>query len=226
MSLGPFPLAGASEHDPLGRYEAAPMLDLGQRLHIATYGFPEETIDYRLAGHILFNRRQLLPDLRQLPNEWIREGIYHVQTLVGSGSVSGFKQPTTALFWDYWNHVLSHFPDVSVHIVLTVRSPHAIASSYLAHDARSRRIEDAYDLIAAYYSSLVQVQESWKGPLSVVRFTPEHYAGDLRTALEACGVPFDESAITGAYDPARIGGESLKVDHPVEGMYELFLDMS
>lgn len=226
MSLGPFPLVGASNSDPLGRCEALPIADLDRRLHKAIYGFPEEGVDPRLAGHILFNRSKLLPDLRQLPNEWIREGVHRIQTLVQSAEISGFHQPTAALFWDYWNHVLSHFPEVSVHLVFTVRAPRAIASTYVQNGSPVQRVEDVLDLLAAHHSRLAHVRKTWGGPSAVVRFSQEHYGADLRSAVTACGLRWDEAAISECFDPARIEGAAPKVNHPVEQMYEQILSPS
>lgn len=225
MSLGPFPLFGASQREPEGFCEAMPILELNQRMHKAIYGFREDAIDYRLAGQILYNRNSLLPELRQLPSEWIREGIHLVQTLVQSGVVSGFKHPAAALFWDYWNHVLSHFPEVSVHLVFAIRSPHAIASSYVRRSKRPQRIEDVLDLVAGYYSRLLHIRKAWNGPVSVVRFLPEQYRTDLQSAVESCGVRWDEAVFADHFDPARMHYDGQRVNHPVEDMYEQFLQL-
>jgi|LSQX01.1.fsa_nt_gb hypothetical protein len=224
MSLGPFPLFGASDGEPLGFCEALPILEIDHRLHRATYGFQEDGIDYRLAGHILYNRRILLPDVRQLPEEWIREGIGVIQRLVESGEISGFKHPAAALFWDYWAHVLSHFPEVALHLVFLLRAPRAIASSYLRRNGRGGKIDDVLDLVAAYYWRLLQIRKTWSGPAAVVRFDPALYQADLQAAVERCGLAWDEALFAPYFDPARIHCEDQGGNHPVERIYEQLLE--
>lgn len=224
MSLGPFPLFGASEGDPLGFCEAAPFLELNQRLYKATYGFREDAVDYRLAGQILYNRRVLLPDLRHLPEDWIREGIGLVQRLVESGEISGFKHPAAALFWDYWTHVLSHFPEIALHLVFLLRSPQAIASSYARRSRRGERIEDVLGVVAAYYARLLHIRKTWNGPAAMVRFGRAEYQSDLQSAVERCGLAWDETQFASHFDPARIHCEDERGSHPVERIYERLLE--
>jgi len=226
MSLGPFPLFGASENDPLGFCEAMPVFELDQRMHRAIYGFQDDAIDYRLAGEIVHNRNMLLPEVRQLPEEWVREGIHIVQTLVQSSEISGFKHPATALFWDYWHHVLSHFPEVAVHLIFTIRSPYAIASSHVRRAQRPQRVEDVLNLLAAYYSRLIHIHRTWNGPKTVVHFSAEHYPTSLRAAVESCGLSWDENLFREHFDVSRIHHNDQKVNHPVEEMYETLLRMT
>lgn len=220
MSLGPFPLFGVTEDEPKGFCESLPITQLNHRMHRAIYGFQDDTIDYRLAGHIVNNRRLLLPDLRQLPNDWIREGIHLTQAIVQSGDVSGIKHPACVLFWDFWNHVLSHFPEVSVHLIFMMRSPYSIASSLMRRGQRMQPPEDAFDLIAAYYSRFLHIRKSWKGPAHAVRFSTEHYQADLKSAVENCGLCWNEAAFADHFDTDRIHHEEQRVSHPVEEIYE------
>lgn len=204
-------------------YDFEMVTRLNQRLHTTIYGFAEGTLGYCTSGQIYRNRRVLLPDVSQLPEEWVHEGITAIQTLTGSAPVTGLFQNGLVLFHDYWHHVLSHFPEISVHQLFILQPPGEILFHLVRQSSERPAPVEILDFLMAYYLRLLQIRKQWKGSSRVIHPTSTTYASDLRRALEQNrllreGMPHIEHVV-----PVPSGGEFPILNHPIELTYEKIL---
>ena len=138
MSLGPFALFQGGPNRPHGVCEAMPVFRLNRTLHRIVYGFEEDGIEYGRAGKIMKERNEITLDVGTLPPGLIDHGIETIRFLTSGVPIAGFKHPATVLFWPYWQHVFSRFPELEVIPVFLLRPPTGIAASYAR---RARRPE-------------------------------------------------------------------------------------
>ena len=222
-SFGQFPFVQATSEKPYGLYDAAPILEIDRILHRVIYGFPEDSIHYKLAGNIMKNRDLLRPTARQVHPELIRRGRETIRELVSTGTISAFKHPTSVLFWFYWEHVFSGVPDLQIHPIFLIRPPSEIAASCARYADRSEWEPFFYDLIHVYFGRMLEVFRGWTNPKSIVRFTDEHYCDDLRLAIDQCGLTWEASHFESSYQSSKIKRIDKPVDHPVQSLYKHWL---
>ena len=196
---------------------------LNQRLHTATYGFPECAADLRLAGEILRNRQPLLPELRQIPDEWVRDGIRYIQSLTESAEFAGFLHSGTVLFHEYWHHVLSHFPEIRVHTVMLLHTPEEQAMR-LTRSRPSLPVQELFEFLAAYYLRFLQVRRSRPGSIGLIRLHDPAYASDLMDVLGRCGLKMDDAMRSGITIPPSVRVDFSAEDHPISGFYHQLLE--
>ncbi len=130
MSLGPFELLGASEHNRYGHFEAVPIYRLDQELLATVFGFSEDlpTSDDVLRRFCQSEGRWTT-DEAAIDAAMFERGSNFVRQLAESGPVSGFKDPRVPLLWPFWEQVFAGFAGLRVVPVFLARSPHEIAMS-------------------------------------------------------------------------------------------------
>ena len=221
MSLGPFEVLGASEHNKYGHFEAVPMYRLDQELLERVFGFREDIPD----------SPEVLRAFCQSEGRWTLEasGIEHgliergaelIRQLVDSGEVSGFKDPRVPLLWPFWERVFSGFPDVRVVPVFLARSPHEIAMSIFARGKGMVGYYDALDVTAVHYRRLNAIRDTWQGASALVRFDPRMLPADLRRAADVCGLTWNEDVFSQVYDASCRHQEPARVAHEAQELYE------
>ena len=225
VSFGPFPFFLAAPENPYGVYEAMPIFDIDHVLHRVVYGFPEDSIPYELAGHIMKNRDLLRPTARQIHPELIGKGRETIRRLLSTGPITAYKHPASILFWFYWEHVFSGIPDLQIHPVFLLRPPSGIAASYARRAKRPEWEPFLYDLIHVYLVRMLGVFQSWTGPKSIVRFTDTNYRDDLRIAIEQCGLTWDVTHYESGYRSSETERIDKPVDHSVQSLYEHWLSL-
>jgi len=109
------------------------------------------------------NRDMLLPGISQIKYDWVEAGADVLRRLIHSSDLTGFKHPATLLFWYYWDHLLSRFHDLEVHLVFLIRPPSAIASSYARRINQPGIEATLYDLIEVYFVKQLRLFHSWSG---------------------------------------------------------------
>ena len=113
MSLGPFPLLGANSNNIHGHFESMPFYTLNCKVQEIALGFPD---DFPKSEEVLtrfLDGKGIWPEGVKIPDELFDEGRRLVAGLVGSGGISGFKDPRTVLTWPFWRQVLQEFPFAS-----------------------------------------------------------------------------------------------------------------
>ena len=86
-----------------------------------------------------------------IPEELLEEGRQLVAGMVGSGRISGLKDPRTVLTWPFWDQVLRGFPSLRVVALPLLRSPHEIAMSLCTRSDGLLGYWAALDLIAVHF---------------------------------------------------------------------------
>ena len=110
MSLGPFELLGANSENPHGYFETGPILELSRSVQRLAYGFSEDVPDSPETLARFVDTRGAWDESTTIPTELVERGRSLVQGLVGSGTISGFKDPRTVLLWPFWQQVFAAFP--------------------------------------------------------------------------------------------------------------------
>ena len=220
MTLGPFEMFQSTHDRPLGLCEAMPIFHIDHQLHIATYGFQEDMLDYHLAGQIMKNRDILLPNISQIPYEWLEKGKNVLESLIRSSDLSGFKHPAALLFWFYWDYLLSQFHDLNVHLIFLIRPPSAIASSYARRITRPDIEGTLNELIEVYFVKQLRLFHSWPGKKNIIRFTDTFFQHDLEKAVQDCGLTWDSKLFFKLFDASTTRDLTIRVDHPVQQRYD------
>ena len=121
MSLGPFDLLGADGSNVHGHFEAAPIVELNRQVQVEALGFDGDfPRDPAVLQRFLDGDGQW-PAETAFSEEHLQQGVELIQRLVGSGSVSGFKDPRTVLTWPFWQSVLGRFPGLRLVAVPVLR---------------------------------------------------------------------------------------------------------
>jgi GT2 family glycosyltransferase len=220
MSLGPFDLLGANEHNKYGHFEAVPSYRLDQQLLRKIFGFSEDLPD---SPEVLDRFRACEGQWRWEPSlvseRQVERGKTFVEQLVATGPISGFKDPRVPLLWPFWNRVFADFPGLRVVPIFIVRSPHEIATSIFRRSKGEFGYYDALDVTAIHYQRLNSILDSWNGERAVVRFDPRVFTADLRRAAEVCRLDWNEEVFAQVYDPACKHHEPAAVAHPAERFF-------
>ncbi len=220
MSLGPFDLLGANEHNKYGHFEALPSYRLDQELLTQIFGFSEDVPD---SPEVLRRFRVCEGQWRWEPSlvseQQFERGRNFVEQLVTAGQVSGFKDPRVPLLWPFWNRVFSRFPGLRVVPIFLVRSPHEIATSIFLRGKGDLGYYDALDMTAIHYQRLNAILDSWDGEHAVVRFDPRVFTADLQRAAEVCRLDWSDDVFAQVYDGACKHHEPAAVPHPAESSF-------
>jgi hypothetical protein len=220
MTLGPFELLGATEHNKYGHFEAVPFFHLDQQVLAQVFGFqdfPESAEAFRR-----FSERRGRWRLKTSPvtEEMLQRGRDLVEQLVGSGQVSGFKDPRVPLLWPFWSRVFAGFPGLRVVPLFLVRSPHEVAMSLFTRSRGDMAYRDALDLTAIHYRRLHDIRDRWDGERAMVRFDPRVFARDLRRAAEICRLDWSDALFSQVYDASCRHHEPAVVAHEAQRRFQ------
>jgi hypothetical protein len=217
MSLGPFELLGATEHNKYGHFESVPMFLLNREVQNRVFGFQDDLPD---SPEVMRRFRESGGDWEltsvPLPEELFEQGRALIEQLVETGLISGFKDPRVPLLWPFWSRVLAGFPDLHVIPVFLARSPHEIAMSIFMRGKGNMDYNDALDAAAVHYRQLKIIFDQWEGPKSVVRFDPRTFTEDLRKAADVCGLRWNDAIFAEVYDATCKHHEPASVAHVSE----------
>src|SRR5271165_229473 len=101
MSLGPFPLLGATSSNIHGYFESLPLTLLNCKVQEIVHGFADDIPNSDKVLTDFLDRKGTWPDGVRIPGELVDEGRQLVAGLVRSGKISGFKDPRTVLNWPF-----------------------------------------------------------------------------------------------------------------------------
>lgn len=235
MSLGPFDLLGADESNVHGHFEAAPIVELNREIQLKAFGFDDDfprdpAVLQRLrdgggqwpseaASPSSFGRGPGRPVVA-FSEQHLRQGSELIQRLVDSGTVSGFKDPRTALTWPFWQRVLDRFPGLRLVALSVLRSPHEIAMSLFKRSQGDCSYGDALDITAVHFRRMKEIFRSWHGDRAVLQFQPRVLASQAPSAAAACGLPWDDSALDEVYDPQCRHNVPARVAHEAQLLYD------
>ena len=114
MSLGPFSLLGANSNNIHGYYESVPFYTLNCKVQEIALGFPDDFPNSEEVLTRFLDGKGIWPEGVKIPDELFDEGRRLVAGLVGSGGISGFKDPRTVLTWLFWRQVLQDFRSLRI----------------------------------------------------------------------------------------------------------------
>ena len=221
MSLGPFELLAATEHNKYGHFEAVPFYEIDKEVQTHVFGFSEDIPDSaevlrqfcEREGHWSFEASTISPELVQRGTECVRQ-------LLDSGTISGFKDPRVPLVWPYWQRVFAEFPGLRIVPVLVLRSPHEIAMSIFVRSRGNLSYNDALDVTAVHYKRLHHILEHWGGDRAVVRFDPRVFAEDMQRVASTCNLAWNEEAFSQVYDASCRHQERAVVAHEAQEWFD------
>ena len=201
MSLGPFDLLGATEFNKYGHFEAVPIYELDKELMQLLFGFTEDVPE---TEDLL--QRFCESEGRWLAEEVIPESMYQrgrelIAQLIGSGSISGFKDPRVPLLWPFWNAVFRSFRDVRIVPVFTARTPHEVAMSIFTRSQGLLPYRAALDVAAVHFRRMNEIRSNWGPDHCLVRFDSSSFWHDLRQAADLCGLEWRSDVFLDIYDP-------------------------
>ena len=220
MSLGPFPLLGADSSNIHGHFESLPLLMLNRKVQEIAFGFPD---DFPKSEEVLtrfLDGKGIWPEGVKIPDELFDEGRRLVAGLVGSGGISGFKDPRTVLTWPFWRQVLQEFHSLRVVVVPLLRSPHEIAMSLCTRSEGALGYWSSLDLIAVHFGRMKAILENEKQASRAVRFGSEGFLDDLAEAARCCGLTWNEADALRVFDRACVHHEPATVVHEAQMLYE------
>jgi hypothetical protein len=220
MSLGPFELLGCTEFNKYGHFEAVPFFHLNREVLNQVLGFPD--LPESAEAFRRFSERRGRWRLKTSPvtEEMLQRGRDLVEQLVGSGQVSGFKDPRVPLLWPFWSRVFAGFPGLRVVPLFLVRSPHEVAMSLFTRSRGEMAYRDALDLTAIHYRRLHDIRDRWDGERAVVRFDPRVFARDLRRAAEICRLDWSDALFAQVYDASCRHHEPAVVAHEAQRQFQ------
>ena len=220
MSLGPFPLLGAHSSNIHGHFESLPLLMLNRKVQEIAFGFPD---DFPKSEEVLtrfLDGKGIWPEGVKIPDELFDEGRRLVAGLVGSGGISGFKDPRTVLTWPFWRQVLREFRSLRVVVVPLLRSPHEIAMSLCTRSEGALGYWTSLDLVAVHFGRMKAILENEKQASRAVRFGSEGFLDDLAEAARCCGLTWNEADALRVFDRACVHHEPATVVHESQSLYE------
>jgi hypothetical protein len=220
MSLGPFPLMGANEYNEYGYFEAMPFYELDRELQSQELGFAWDIPESPDVLRRFCQREGRWQSDTSIPESTIQRGKELVEQLTGSGAISGFKDPRTALLWPLWSRVLSCFPGLRIVPLFLLRSPHEIGMSIFRRSKGAFAYQDALDVTAVHLKRMRSILENWVGDHTIVRFDPMVYAEDMRRAVQTCGLTWHEEAFAEVYDATSKHYEPAVVTHEAQSLFE------
>ncbi len=220
MSLGPYELVGASESNKYGHFESVPFHGLNRELQQLAFGFADDLPDSADTLRSLVACAGRWPEEIELPPGAHARGRELIEGLVGSGPISGFKDPRTLLTWPFWRKVLADFPGLEVVPLFLVRSPHEIAMSIFSRAKGALSYFDALDVTAVHFRRMIDVRADASGPCPVVCFEPQSFPADLARAAEACGLTWDAEKFAAVYDSTCRHHEPAVISHEAQKLFQ------
>ena len=220
MSLGPFPLLGAFSSNIHGHFESLPLQKLNCKVQEIALGFPD---DFPKSEEVLtrfLDGKGIWPEGVKIPDELFDEGRRLVAGLVGSGGISGFKDPRTVLTWPFWRQVLREFHSLRVVVVPLLRSPHEIAMSLCTRSEGALGYWASLDLIAVHFGRMKAILENENQASRAVRFGSESFLDDLAEAARFCGLTWNEADALRVFDRTCVHHEPATVVHEAQALYE------
>ncbi len=220
MSLGPFPLMGAHSSNIHGHYESLPLQTLNCKVQEIAFGFPD---DFPKSEELLtryLDGNGTWPESVKIPDELLDEGRRLVAGLVGSGGISGFKDPRTVLTWPFWRQVVEEFHSLRVVVVPLLRSPHEIAMSLCTRSEGALGYWSSLDLIAVHFGRMKAILESVNQATRAVGFGSESFLDDLAEAARFCGLSWNKEDALRVFDRTCVHHEPASVVHEAQMLYE------
>jgi hypothetical protein len=220
MSLGPFPLVGAASSNIHGHYESVPFLTLGRKVQEVALGFDNDFPNSVQALADFHSRKGIWREGVTIPDELIDEGRRLIAGLIGTGKISGFKDPRTVLIWPFWRRVLAAFPGLRVVLVPLLRSPHEIAMSLSTRLDGQWGYWSSLDLVAAHFDRMKTILESGRDVARAIRFGSESYFDDVAEAARLCGLTWNLEDAQRVLDRTCVHHEPATVYHEAQTLYE------
>lgn len=220
MSLGPFPLMGAHSSNIHGHFESLPFYMLNRKVQGIALGFPDEATDSEEVLTRFLEGKGIWPEGVSIPDELLDEGRQLVAGLIGSGRISGFKDPRTVLNWPFWRQVLRGFPSLRVVVVPLLRSPHEIAMSLCTRSDGVLGYWAALDLTAVHFGRMKAILESVDQATRTIGFGSGSFLDDLAEAARSCGLSWDKEDALRVFDQTCVHHEPATVVHEAQTLYE------
>ncbi|MGA7497002.1 MAG: hypothetical protein WBX00_09760 [Isosphaeraceae bacterium] len=220
MSLGPFPLLGAHSSNIHGHYESLPFQILNRKVQEIALGFPDDVPKSEEVLTRFLDGKGIWPEGVKIPDELFDEGRRLVAGLVGSGGISGFKDPRTVLTWPFWRQVLQEFHSIRVVVVPLLRSPHEIAMSLCTRSEGALGYWSSLDLIAVHFGRMKAILESVNQATRAVGFGSESFLDDLAEAARFCGLSWNKEDALRVFDRTCVHHEPASVVHEAQMLYE------
>jgi len=220
MSLGPFPLMGAHSSNIHGHYESLPFYMLNRKVQEIALGFPDDVPTSEEVLARFLDGKGTWPEGVKIPDELFDEGRRLVAGLVGSGGISGFKDPRTVLTWPFWRQVLQEFHSVRVVVVPLLRSPHEIAMSLCTRSEGALGYWASLDLIAVHFRRMKAILESVNQATRAIGFGSESFLDDLAEATRSCGLSWNKEDALRVFDRTCVHYEPATIFHEAQALYE------
>jgi hypothetical protein len=220
MSLGPFPLLGANSSNIHGHYESLPFHILNRKVQEIALGFPDDVPKSEEVLTRFLDGKGIWPEGVKIPDELFDEGRRLVAGLVGSGGISGFKDPRTVLTWPFWRQVLQEFHSLRVVVVPLLRSPHEIAMSLCTRSEGALGYWSSLDLIAVHFGRMKAILESVNQATRAIGFGSESFLDDLAEAARLCGLRWNKEDALRVFDRTCVHHEPATVVHEAQMLYE------
>jgi hypothetical protein len=220
MSLGPFPLLGASPSNIHGHYESLPFYMLNCKVQEIALGFREDFPNSEEVLTRFLDGKGIWAEGVKIPDELFDEGRRLVAELVGSGAISGFKDPRTVLTWPFWRQVLEEFHSLRVVVVPLLRSPHEIAMSLCTRSDGALGYWASLDLIAVHFGRMKAIMENVNQATRAIGFGSENFLDDLAEAARFCGLSWNKEDALRVFDRACVHHEPATVVHEAQMLYE------
>ena len=184
------------------------------------FGFPDDVPKSEEVLTRFLDGKGIWPEGVKIPDELFDEGRRLVAGLVGSGGISGFKDPRTVLTWPFWRQVLREFHSLRVVVVPLLRSPHEIAMSLCTRSEGALGYWSSLDLIAVHFGRMKAILENEKQASRAVRFGSEGFLDDLAEAVRCCGLTWNEADALRVFDRTCVHHEPATVVHEAQMLYE------
>src|SRR5271166_6028652 len=220
MSLGPFPLVGAHSSNIHGHFESLPLQSLNRKVQEIALGFPDDFPESEEVLTRFLDWKGIWPEGVRIPDELFDEGRRLVAGLIGSGGISGFKDPRTVLTWPFWRQVLQEFHSLRVVVVPLLRSPHEIAMSLCTRSDGALGYWTSLDLVAVHLGRMKAILESVNQTTRAIRFGNESFLDDIAEAARFCGLTWNEADALRVFDRACVHHEPATVVHEAQALYE------
>jgi hypothetical protein len=220
MSLGPFELNGAAPSNPHGHFESVPFLLLNREVQNLVFGFRDDLPDSAETLAQFVQSRGHWDDSIAIPDKLIADGRSLVRALVYSGRVSGFKDPRTVLTWPFWERVLAGFPQLRIVTVGLVRSPHEIAMSLVTRRDGLIAYWSALDVVAVHLLRIKQILAAANGHPACVCFGDPGYLAALQDVVRHCGLTWDDSAVSEAFDHSCVHHVPATIFHESQDIFD------
>ncbi len=220
MSLGPFPLIGAHSSNIHGHFESLPLQSLNRKVQEIALGFPDDFPESEEVLTSFLDWKGIWPEGVRIPDELFDEGRRLVAGLIGSGGISGFKDPRTVLTWPFWRQVLQEFPSLRVVAVPLLRSPHEIAMSLCTRSNGASGYWTSLDLVAIHLGRMKAILESMNQATRAIGFGSESFLEDLAEAARFCGLSWNKENALRVFDQTCVHQEPATVVHEAQMLYE------